>query len=680
MPLFSFFDRDLSWLSFNERVLTESINSNVPLLERIKFLSIYSSNLDEFYRVRIPSLTALQKISSAGTGVDYSIVLSEISATICKQQELFGQILQQLILEMEGKGICVIYNRQLPPEIAPFLKKYFFTQLLAFIRTVLLPEKGSDFFPGNNQLYMAVILAYPDGKEVVAVVNIPSDKLSRFVSITVNGKQYIVFIEDIIKEYLPFIFRKATIKGAYNFKVTRNAELNLKDEYEDDIAEQIERLISKRDFGLATRFLYDPAIPLRVLHFLTESFGLERSGIVTGGIYHNLKDLAALPVSGTALEYDKWPAIQTFVNNKDSLLDEIANRDILLHVPYQSFDTILRFFNEAAIDEEVKEIYTTLYRVANDSKIVNALISAAKNGKKVVVMVELKARFDEANNIKWARKMKAAGVKIIYSVIALKVHAKTALVKKRKGNRDICFGLFSTGNLNENTARFYTDHVLLTAHPGMLREVELLFLFLSKRTKRIPDGVVTFHYLLIARFNLQQRFIEMIDREINNKKKGLPAGIIIKINNLEEKVLISKLYEASNAGVKIQLIVRSICCLVPGIAGQSENIIVTRIVDRFLEHGRIFIFHNNEEEDIYLGSADWMNRNIYRRIEVCFPIYDPALKKQVKDIIQLQLQDTVQAVHITSNLKNIPVLPQDNPIRSQQAIYEYLKKEQYEKE
>lgn len=679
MPSFSFFDRDLSWLSFNERVLTEAAGKNVFLVERIKFLSIYSSNLDEFYRVRVPSLTALQKITSEGNELLYTPVLAEVTATVQKQQELFGQIWQELILEMKDKGICIIYNQPLPAEILPFLKNYFFTQILAFIRTVRLTE-NTDFFPGNNKLFMAVILTRDGGKEEIAVVNIPSDKISRFVCKTVADKQYIVFIEDIIKEFLPLIFRNALIRGAYNFKITRNAELNLEDEYEDDIAEQIEIQISKRDFGLATRFLYDPAIPLRTLQFLTESFRLEGSGIVAGGIYHNLKDLDFLPVSRADLEYDKWPSLPAFSCDKDSLLDEIAKRDILLHAPYQSFDTILRFFNEAAIDDEVKEIYTTLYRVANDSKIVNALISAAKNGKKVVVLVELKARFDEANNIKWARKMKAAGVKIIYSVIALKVHAKTALVKKRNGNRDIYYGLFSTGNLNESTARFYTDHVLLTAHPGMLREAELLFLFLSKRTKRIPEGMVTFNYLLIAKFNLQQRFIEMIDREIDHKQKGLAASIIIKMNNLEEKILISKLYEASNAGVKIQLIVRSICCLVPGITGQSENIIVTRIVDRYLEHGRVFIFHNDGNEEIYLGSADWMNRNIYRRIEVCFPLFDPGLKKQVKDIIQLQLHDGVQAVHISSHLQNIIAVPQENPVRSQLAIYEYLNKAKHEKE
>ncbi|HSC36987.1 MAG TPA: phospholipase D-like domain-containing protein, partial [Chitinophagaceae bacterium] len=334
-------------------------------------------------------------------------------------------------------------------------------------------------------------------------------------------------------------------------------------------------------------------------------------------------------------------------------------------------DTVLRFFNEAAIDPSVEEVYTTLYRVAGNSRIAHALISAAGNGKKVSVLVELKARFDEANNIRWAKQMKAAGVKIIYSSNALKVHAKIALVKRKHASAPY-LGLLATGNFNETTAHVYTDHILLTAHQPMLTEMEQLFTFLSKRKKPEETDRINFAHLLVAQFNLQGEFLRLIDREIAHAAAGGQAYITIKLNNLEEEVLINKLYEASNAGVKINLLVRSICRLVPGVKGQSENILVKRIVDRYLEHGRVFIFGNDGNEEIYMGSADWMNRNIYRRIEVCFPVYDGSLREELRHIIGLQWQDNEQAVWIDKELNNVAITGSDDKIRSQQAIYHYL--------
>jgi polyphosphate kinase len=392
---------------------------------------------------------------------------------------------------------------------------------------------------------------------------------------------------------------------------------------------------------------------------------------VKGGTYHNLKDLSALPVGNKVAEYEPWPAaVHPAAGDTRSLFEAIAEKDIIIHTPYQSYNTVLRFFNEAAIDPGVKEIYVTLYRVAEESRIVHALISAAKNGKQVTVLVELKARFDEANNIHWARQMKAAGVKIIYSDTSLKVHAKIALVKRRDKIGMYYAGLLATGNLNESTARFYTDHILLTAHYGMLYEMEQLFLFLTQR-KKAATANISFDHLMVAQFNLQERFMALIDREIVWAKKGAPANIIIKLNNLEEKKLISKLYEASQAGVTIQLFVRSICCLVQGVKGMSERITVKRIVDRYLEHGRVFIFHNGGDQEIFLGSADWMDRNIYRRIEVCFPVYDRAIQQQIKDMISFQLRDDKQAVQLDNRLQNQPVTEGEG-IRSQEAIYRYL--------
>lgn len=669
---YTFFNRDISWLYFNERVLTEAANPVVPLIERIRFLSIFSSNLDEFFRVRMPVLAALDNLSiqpNADAGEQQS-AYGEAREIINRQQQFYGNVLATGIMPLlQQQQIFFIYNTPIPEEIKQQVYDYFFSTLAAYVEVVDFINDKS-FFPANNKLYKVVTLA-KNGSEEYLIVNIPSDAVSRFFTVEDAGKRYIVLIDDIITLCLPFIFSGKTITGAYSIKITRDAELDLQDEYQGDIAEKIEKQITIRDFGLATRLLYQPGVPLRCLQTIIAAFNLFDANKIQGGYYHNLKDLSSFPVNDAALQYPKRRTLPIILKNNYSLYSEVLQRDILVHAPYNSYDTVLRFFNEAAIDDEVEEIYTTMYRVASDSRIVHALISAARNGKKVTAFVELKARFDEANNIKWGKRMKAAGIKIIYSIPNLKVHAKIALVKKRQQNRLTYIGLFATGNLNESTALFYTDHILLTANKAMLAELEMVFMFLAKRRKPVDNDVIDFKHLLVAQFNLQQKFLQLIDNEINNAKQGLPCGITIKLNNLEERVLISKLYEASNAGVKISLIVRSICCLVPGVKGMSENITIRRIVDRYLEHGRIFIFNNNNNEVIYLGSSDWMNRNIYRRIEVCFPLYDEALKKEIKQVIGLQLVDDTAAVMLDAALTNVPITHKENNIRSQDAIYNY---------
>lgn len=669
MSAYFFADRDISWLSFNERVLQEAGKDSVPLNERVKFLSIYSSNLDEFYRVRMPALLALKKIDKEKSVVSIYRQAVEI---INRQQDEFGRIFNESVLPgLNRYCFKLIYNDKIPDKLKDATTHYFFTQIAGFLQPILI-KGNTDFFLENNQLYQAVVVQHKSTDEQLYLVNIPTNNISRFFKITQEDGDYIVFLEDIIRENLQYLFPDAVISGAYNLKITRDAELDLRDEY-GDLAKKIEKQLKKRDMGFATRFLYEPGMPLRHLQDMIEIFNLQKASVVEGGKHHNLKDLASLPVHNASLSYPFWPAIQS-IKDKDipgTLFAAIEKEDRIVHAPYQSYDTIIRFFNEAAIDNSVEKIYTTMYRVASDSRIGYALISAAKNGKKVSVLVELKARFDEANNIRWAQKMKAAGVRIIYSSNILKVHAKIALVK-RKNSRVPYLGLLATGNLNESTARFYTDHILLTAYQPMLAEMESLFNFLRKKKKANPHPLA-FQHLLVAQFNLQTRFLEMIDREIENAKRGLDASITIKMNNLEEEVLISKLYDASNAGVKINLIVRSICRLVPGVPGQSENITIKRIVDRYLEHGRIFIFYNEGKEEVYMGSADWMNRNIYRRIEVCFPIYNEVIKKQMIEIIALQWSDTVQAVLIDKNLENVSLAQKnDHGLRSQEAIYKLL--------
>lgn len=665
-----FFDRDLSWLSFNQRVLDEASRSTVPILERIKFLSIYSSNLDEFYRVRIPALMALDKISRAGIETS-THTPGQIDKVIHLQQEKFGSILtQQILPELRKRRISVLYDQELPDTIERDVTEYFFQKVAGYLLLKNIGH-GQNFFPENNKLYFIVSLKNADHSDEHYIVNIPSDHLPRFYSINKEGTDYILFLDDIIRSNLGRIFSTATDIQLFSFKITRNAELDLKDEYSGNLAKKIEREIAKRDFGLASRFLFQRGASSRTVSMLTKYLKLGHASLVEGGVYHNLKDLASLPLKGDHFSYVPWPKRNISLGSDEKLLDVLQKRELLLHPPYDSYESVIQFFNEAAIDPEVTRIYVTLYRVANNSRIASALCHAAQNGKKVTVFVELKARFDEANNIKWAKKMKSSGVSIISSIPELKVHAKLALIKRRShsNNGSQYFGILSTGNFNESTAQFYTDHVLLTSNGTILREVERLFLFLKKRKKPKSVEKVSFSNILVAQFNLQRRFMELIDREIGLVKRGEPGSIVIKMNNLEDKVLISKLYEASRSGVIVKLIIRGICCLIPGITGMSENISVIRIVDRYLEHGRIFVFGNNGSSEMFLGSADWMNRNIYRRIEVCFPITNERMKEQLFRMLDYQLSDNQQAVKLDTDGQNAPVVETaSTPLIQSQAL------------
>ncbi len=669
-----FSNRDISWLSFNERVLEEAARENIPLLERIKFLSIFSSNLDEFFRVRMPVIKALGKIEKGKEQKDNSIIAENASAIINRQQARFGYILTHSILpRLVEHKIHLIYNQPLPKIIQEEIRAYFLNDVLAFLQLVNLSDGTLDFFPENNKLYFLLNVVKDEGQQTI-VVNIPSDQLPRFYSKRAeDGILYIVFLDDIVKYYIDLLFKGSVVNKCFSFKVTRDAEIDLADEYSGDLLDQISRLILKREQGLATRFLHQPGIPEPMLKIINNKLNLKHAQFMEGGAYHNLRDLMDFPYFNGDLSYKKWEPVRvSSLNTALTLCQQVKHKDLIFHTPYHSYNPVLRFFNEAATDKDVEEIYVTLYRVASNSRIVNALITAAKNGKKVTVLVELKARFDEANNVKWARKMKDAGVRLIYSISSLKVHAKIALVKKRDGTRLKYTGLLATGNFNEKTASLYTDHILMTSHKGILREIELLFIFLARKERPKSPELIPFKHLLVSQFNLLSRFLELLDREIAFANQGKEAAVIIKLNNLEEEVLIRKLYEASAAGVKVSLIVRGICCLMPGVEGMSENIRVIRIVDRYLEHGRIFLFNNGGEQQLFLGSADWMNRNIYRRIEVCFPVFDEDIKKEIIFILNLQLMDNVQAVTITSSDMNAPLNAGNKAVQSQKAIYDLI--------
>ncbi len=678
-----FLNRDLSWLSFNHRVLMEAGDKSVPLYSRISFLSIFSSNLDEFFRVRMPSIFAFTSIEAKKTSIREEYpkdLVEQVQNTVHQQLEEFGSILKKQILpELAENHIWLYYDDPIRSEHKDTVREFFLSKVLSFLQPIILrKENQADVFLDNNALYFIVDMESEEqpGVHTYALLNIPSGNLPRFSELPMLGDDhYLLFVDDVIRENLQEVFPAYTIHGAWSIKLTRDAEMSIEDEFIGDLAEKIEKQLEKREVGHATRLLYDQAMPEIVKDFVQKYLVIRNEEMVEGGRYHNLKDLGSLPnPSKGKLTHPNWPSVvHPGFHNHRSIFQSIAEQEKMLHLPYHSYNYILRFFNEAAIDPNVKEIYVTLYRVAADSHIVNALISAAKNGKKVTVFVELKARFDEANNLKWSKKMKAAGIKIINSIPGLKVHAKVALVKRIENKEWKNYSFMATGNFNEATGRFYTDHVLFTSNKAMGIELEWLFDYLQSRKQPADYMKIPFEHLLVSQFNLIKRFDKLIEREIKNAKKGRPAFIIIKLNNLQERAMIEKLYAASRAGVKVQLLVRSICSLAPGVKAQSENITVHRIVDKYLEHARVFVFHNNGEPQYFMGSADWMNRNLHSRIEVVFPIYDVKFGEEINHILQLQLNDNTKGVMVTTSLDNPRATNDKAPLAAQQAIYDFVK-------
>lgn len=679
-------NRDLSWLGFNHRVLQEAADHSVPLLERIKFLSIFSSNMDEFFRVRYPVISlyaqlknkTLNKIPAA---IDKSIP-GKVQEIVSQQLAEFGNIIHsQLLPQLGANGIVLYYNRPFPEQYASQIRELFFSRVLAFIQPVFIEEAfQKEFFPQNNKIYFFVLLK-KEGKDALshAVINIPTDKLGRFFKLdTGNEEQHIVFLDDIIRENMTCIFTGFIVHACYSFKITRDSELYLDEEgVEKDILKELEKQLLKRDLGSPTRFLYEKGMPLSVQQFLGNLLGLKHEELYEGGRYHNLSDLSSFPVSRKDLEYPVLQQLKPIgLEYCGDIFRQIEDKDILLHFPYQSYNPVLTFFNQAAIDPDVQSISVTLYRVASESHIVNALISAAKNKKQVHVFVELKARFDEANNIKWSKEMQRAGVKIIYSIPLIKVHSKIALVTKKTNKGISGYGYIGTGNFNETTAKFYTDHALFTARDEVIKDLQRLLTILGKEKKPPKNAVNEFQHLLVSQYNMVPSFEEEIMKQIKRSKKGNEAVIRIKLNNLEDPYMIDLLYKAGKAGVKIQLLVRGICCIAPGKENLSENIEVKRIVGQFLEHSRIFIFGSDNDDKIYLGSADWMTRNLQHRIEVCVPVTDSALKEDLSNYFDIQWNDTVKAVSLGPELNQVRVnnvLPDHDQATPQQKIYSYLK-------
>lgn len=676
-------NRDLSWLGFNFRVLQEASDKQVALFERMNFLSIFSRNLDEFFRVRYPSVIALSGIKEK-TRIKASIAMTgniaeKIQNEVNRQLAYFGSVLtQEVIPELKENGIVFYYNSTIRPEHADEIKEIFLSNILAFIQPVFL-ETGTvqSFLPENNQLYFIVSLKEANqGILKQAIVNIPSNKLNRFFVLTpLDDEEYVIFIDDIIRENLRYIFPKLEIVSVYSIKFNRDAELNLSDEYSGNLLSKIEKQLKKREIGLPSRFLYEKGMPGNLQLFLMAAFDMKYEDMFAGGRYHHLSDLSSFPSFNKNLYFEKFrPLSAAPVADTGNLFQTLEQRDVLLHLPYQSYNPILSFFNQAAVDVDVTDIYITLYRVATESHIAHALISAVKNGKNVVVFIELKARFDEANNIEWSRTMKDAGVKLVYSLPQIKVHSKIALIKKKTDGRELSYAIISTGNFNEVTARFYTDHVLMTSNVAIINDLELLFTFLEKGKNEIGDAKIKYNELLVSQFNMVDELEKRIGIEIQNAQKGLPSRIRIKVNNLEDPYMISLLYKASKAGVQVELIVRSVCCIVAGIEGLSEHITVRRIVDRFLEHTRLFIFGSDEDALVFMGSADLMIRNLYHRIEVCIPVRDEICKKQLLNYFEIQWSDNNKAMQLLPDQQYALVAGNNgHSVNAQQSIYRYLK-------
>ena len=679
-----YFKRDISWLSFNYRGLLEAEDDTLPLYERINFISIYSSNLEEFYKIRVADHKAIATgaAHSDEESVQSAIQLvTEINEEVNRQLEERIRIYEQKILPALRQHHIIFYqSRNVEPFHKEFLRRFFREEIFPYLSPVPVSKDKVISFLRDNRLYLAVRLhskgtlpGDPDHTQYF-VMKLPYSKVPRFIELPKQDKNYyLMFIEDIIKANIDTIFPGYDVDSSYCIKISRDADILIDESANtSEIIEQVKTKVKKRKIGAVCRFVYDRAMPDDFLDFLVDAFRINRQELVPGDKHLNMEDLRHLPNPNNAVRPIRKPQPMKLacLDERESIFRYVEKKDLLLHYPYHSFEHFIHFLYEAVHEPTVREIMVTQYRVAENSAVINTLIAAAQNGKKVTVFVELKARFDEENNLATAEMMKAAGINILFSLPGLKVHAKVALVLRRdkQGHKLPSYAYISTGNFNEKTATLYADCGLFTCNPVLVNDLHNLF-----RTFQGKENPV-FHRLLVARFNLIPELNRLIDHEIELAKSGKQGRIILKMNALQDPAMIERLYEASQAGVKIDLIVRGICCLIPG-RKYSRNIRVTRIVDTFLEHARVWYFGNGGKPKLFLGSPDWMRRNLYRRIEAVTPILDPDLKRELSDMLSIQLSDKRKACFVDDHLRNRwkSARPQKEKIRSQYTFYEYLK-------
>jgi polyphosphate kinase len=666
--------RDLSWLRFNERVLQEAKNLEVPLYERIKFLAIFSSNLDEFFSVRVSALRQFQRIRKSERK-SYNIrpnkTLKEIYAEVSRQQEEFGQIINDAIIpELRDLGIVLIGREEFTTNQIDYAIDFFNQKIKDWVNFNWITSNENPLFLVNNNIYL--VARTTDNR--IGIANVPVSDIGRFIQLpNEENLAYYTFLEDIIALAIRNQLKDEGIEEIISIKMSRDAETYIEDEFSGDLIEKIKKAIEERGEGLPTRLLYDKNISEILLKKIQRIYGLGKSDMIEGGRYHNFIDFFNFPQppGRPDLNYEEMaPLPHRRLDQADSLLHHIQNHDEILHFPYQSFNYIPTLLLEAANSKEVLHLKMTLYRISDTSAVAKALLYALECGKKVTVFIEAKARFDEANNLAWGKRLEEAGAHVIYSYPVIKIHSKIIVINMVKSSslKDVVY--VGTGNFNEKTSRIYCDHGLLTSHENLAEELDQVFQVLSGALI-MPKA----KHLVVSPFTTRKTFDDLIEYEINQKRSGKKAWIKIKMNSLEDPHMIRKLYKASQAGVQVKLIVRGFCCLVPGVEGLSENIRVTSIVDRFLEHARIYNFAHGGKERMYIGSADWMTRNLDRRIEVCTPIYNTRILNELKHILEIQLNDNVKARIIDEQQSNQFVIPKPREprVRAQFATYDYLK-------
>ena len=682
--------RDISWLAFNARVLQEANDPRNHIQDRLRFLGIFSNNLDEFFRVRVAALNKMVLLGKAAKmhlEANPDKILRKIQQTVITQQEEFDRTYSDIITELERKHIFIKNEKQLSKIQKEFVAKFFEDKVRTQIIPLMIETIPHIPLLRDKSIYLACVLGNTKASMVqrYALIEIPTKVLPRFVILpSDNGQTDIVLLEDIIRFNLPSLFAPFGFNRflGYIIKVTRDAELEIDNDVNTNILDELEKGLKNRKRGRATRFVFDRHIEPQLLNYLTRRLGLtKKDNLIPGGRIHNFKDFIDFPASiFDDIKPRKQPFVHPLLKQPCRIMDVIEKRDVMLHMPYHSFDSIIDLLREAAIDPFVQSIRITCYRVAKNSKIINALVNAVRNGKEVTVVLELRARFDEEANMRWKEQLEEEGVKVVLGIHNMKVHAKICVIKKREFNRTRQYGFVSTGNLNENTAGFYGDHCLLTTNRNILADVNRIFDFLEAPIKKLAN-LKNCKTLPISPINMRKSMLSQLDKQIRLARAKKPAYAIIKLNSLVDTVLIEKLYAAAKAGVNIQMVIRGICCAYTEQAAFKGRLNAISIVDDYLEHARVFVFGNGKEPAVFISSADWMIRNLDHRIEAACPIYDKDIQQELIDILNIQLAENVKGRILDNEQSNNYVERKEHTpeVRSQEAIYKYLHSKSYKK-